>query len=151
MSTKTKSAEPKKPQSPQKPPLPGKQIESAQSPAQKTPPPESITPTPPAITLESVHADLETLKLVVAELRDTLARKRRPVASNGKIQIRDKTTGKVYPSKNNAYQSLLKAGELKELVAKGLLGDAPDKNTFGWYTLVRELPDRFEEVPPEAK
>ena len=158
MSTKKKPTESKKSQSPQKPSLPGKQIESAQPPAQKTPPtpaatvtppPEPNNPIPPAITLESVHADLETLKLVVAELRDTLARKRRPVASNGKVQIRDKTTGKVYPSKNNAYQSLLKAGELKELVTKGLFGDVPEKNTFGWYVLVREMPDRFEEVKEE--
>jgi hypothetical protein len=82
----------------------------------------------------------------IVELEQAIARKRKPVASNGKIQIRDKQTGTVYPSKNNAYQSLLKAGELKSLVDKGLFGDVPEKNTFGWYVLVREWPDRFEEV-----
>jgi hypothetical protein len=35
---------------------------------------------------------------------------------------------------------------LKALVDKGLFGDIPEKNTFGWYVLVREWPDRFEEV-----
>ena len=55
---------------------------------------------------------------------------------NGKVQIRDKQTGTIYPSKNNAYQTLLKSGELKDLVDKGIFGDIPEKNTFGWYALV---------------
>ena len=84
----------------------------------------------------------------MAELQETLARKRKPVASNGKVQILDKQTGEIYRSKNNAYQTLLKSGALKELVDKGIFGDIPQKNTFGWYALVRELPDRFEEVKP---
>ena len=58
-------------------------------------------------------------------------------------------TGEVYPSKNNAYQTLLKAGELKELVDKGIFGAVPEKNTFGWYALVRAWPDRFEEKKSE--
>jgi len=110
--------------------------------------------TPPPLTMKQLHQELETIKQVVgehgqliAQLQETLARKRRPVASNGKVQIRDKQTGAVYPSKNNAYQSLLKSGELKDLVDKGLFGPDPEKNTFGWYTLQREWPDRFEEVP----
>ena len=103
-------------------------------------------------TLKSLYQELESLKQLVAnhsalisQLQDTLAHKRRPVASNGKVQIRDKKTGTVYPSKNNAYQSLLKSGELKELVDKGLFGDIPSKNTFGWYVFVRGA-DRAEEV-----
>lgn len=52
----------------------------------------------------------------------------------------------MYPSKNNAYQTLLKSGELKDLVDKGVFGETPEKNTFGWYVLEREWPDRFEEV-----
>jgi hypothetical protein len=107
----------------------------------------------PPLTLKQLHQELETLKQVVlehsqliAQLQETLAKKRRPVASNGKVQIRDKQTGTVYPSKNNAYRSLLKAGELKELVDKGIFGLVPEKNTFGWYALVREWPDRFEEI-----
>jgi hypothetical protein len=87
---------------------------------------------------------------LIVELQQAIARKRKPVASNGKIAIKDKQTGTVYQSKNNAYQSLLKSGELKELVEKGIFGPVPEKNTFGWYALVRELPDRFEEVH-EAK
>ena len=80
--------------------------------------------------------------------QETLARKRKPPASYGKVQILDKQTRQIFPSKNNAYQTLLKSGELKELVDKGIFGDNPAKNTFGWYALVRELPDRFEEVKP---
>jgi len=121
--------------------------------------PASPTPTPaPAPTLESLFEKLQSLKKLVGEhtsliiqLQETLARKRKPVASNGKVQILDKQTGQIFPSKNNAYQTLLKSGELKDLVDKGLFGDIPQKNTFGWYVLVREWPDRFEEVHPEEK
>jgi hypothetical protein len=127
------------------------------------PEPEQITepepikepePAPlPKPTLVGLQQEILTLKQLVMEhsgmivhLQESLAKKRKPVQSNGKIQIRDKQTGQVYPSKNNCYQSLLKAGELKSLVDKGLFGDIPEKNTFGWYVLVREWPDRFEEV-----
>jgi len=44
--------------------------------------------------------------LQIAELQQALIRKRKPTL-NGKVQIRDKKTGKVYPSKNNCYQSLI--------------------------------------------
>jgi hypothetical protein len=105
------------------------------------------------LTMAYLNSELELLKQTVSEqgqqiaiLQETLSRKRKPVVSNGKVQIRDKQTGKVYPSKNNAYQSLLKVGELKDLVDKGVFGPVPEKNTFGWYALVRELPDRFEEI-----
>ncbi len=130
-------------------------------------PPEPVTSTAQpdatataviAPTIESIHQELESLKQLVGEhtnlitqLQETLARKRKPPASNGKVQILDKKTGQVFPSKNNAYQTLLKSGELKELVDKGIFGDNPDKNTFGWYALVRELPDRFEEVKPSEE
>jgi hypothetical protein len=99
-------------------------------------------PKPEQPSLESIIQDLDSLKQTVqdhanqiAQLQEALARKRRPVHSNGKVQIRDKQTGTVYPSKNNAYQSLLKSGELKDLVDKGLFGPVPEKNIFGWYTL----------------
>ena len=86
---------------------------------------------------------------LMAELQEIIIRKRKPVASNGKVQIKDKKTGTLYPSKKNCYQSLLKSGALKALVDKGAFGDIPQKNSFGWYSLVREWPDRFEEVKPE--
>ena len=112
-------------------------------------------PATPAPTLENLFEELQSLKQLVgehtnliAQLQETLARKRKPVSSNGKVQILDKQTGEIYPSKNNAYQTLLKSGQLKDLVDKGIFGDIPAKNTFGWYALVRELPDRFEEVKP---
>lgn len=35
------------------------------------------------------------------------------------------------------------------MVDKGILGTTPEKNSFGWYTLVRYWPDRFEEIKPE--
>ena len=110
---------------------------------------------------EAVEPKLSDIKLIldaltatvldhtrqIVELQEAMARKRKPVP-NGKVQILDKQTGEIYPSKNNAYQTLLKSGELKDLVDKGVFGDIPEKNTFGWYALVRELPDRFEEVKP---
>lgn len=113
---------------------------------------------------EAVEPKLSDIKLIldaltatvldharqIAELQEAMARKRKPVP-NSKVQIRDKQTGKVYPSKNNCYQSLLKSGELKDLVDKGIFGDNPKKNTFGWYALVREWPDRFEEVKIEQQ
>jgi len=136
-------------------------LETPPEPVTSTTEPEPTTTPAPAPTFESLFEELQSLKMLVEEhasliiqLQETLARKRKPVASNGKIQIRDKQTGTVYPSKNNVYQTLLKSGELKDLVDKGIFGSIPQKNTFGWYVLVREWPDRFEEVhggTPEAK
>ena len=107
------------------------------------------------LTLEGIQKGLNNLKELVSDhanlitsLQDTLTRKRKPT-SNGKVQILDKITGEVYPSKNQAYQLLLKAGELKELADKGIFGSDPEKNTFGWYALVRAWPDRFEEKKVE--
>ncbi len=125
----------------------------AQTPKPEEPQPEA--PATPAPTLENLFEELQSLKQLAEEhtqlithLQETLARKRKPPTSNGKVQILDKQTGGIYLSKNNAYQTLLKSGELKDLVDKGVFGDIPAKNTFGWYALVRELPDRFEEVKP---
>jgi hypothetical protein len=139
--------------------------QAQETPTEVVPEPEQTTepepiqePTPepaplPKPTLVGLQQEILTLKQLVMEhsgmivhLQETIAKKRKPVASNGKVQIKDKQTGTVYPSKNNAYQSLLKSDELKELVDRGLFGDVPEKNTFGWYVLVREWPDRFEEV-----
>jgi len=131
-----------------KEPQPGKSLPEK---ATLTPKPEAPEVKKP-LTLVSLQKELEALRQTVqdhaqliTDLQSMLTLKRRPM-SNGKIQIRDKQTGKVYPSKNNCYQSLLRNGELKDLVNKGLFGDFPEKNTFGWYVLVREWPDRFEEV-----
>jgi hypothetical protein len=108
------------------------------------------------LTLSSFQSELEILKQTVqhheqliADLQGMIALKRKPTL-NSKVQIKDKATGKVYPSKNNCYQSLLKSGELKELVDKGIFGSNPEKNNFGWFALVRAWPDRFEEVKPES-
>jgi len=150
MSTKkspTKKTQKQQPESP----APQEQAPSLETPLPQEPAPEPETPPTIPITLESLHYEIESLKSTIAELQEALARKRRPVASNGKVQILDKQTGAVYPSKNNAYQSLLKSGELKELVDKGVFGDVPEKNTFGWYVLAREWPERFEEVPQEKQ
>ena len=116
--------------------------------------PESVKQEEP-LTLEAIQKQLNDLKELVSNhaqqitsLQDSLARKRKPTP-NGKIQILDKLTGEVYPSKNQAYQTLLKSGELKELVDQGIFGSDPEKNTFGWYALVRAWPDRFEEKKVE--
>ncbi len=145
MSKKSPVKKPKEPQ-------PESQPEAPLEPVTSTTQPDTPVPAVIAPTIESIHQELESLKQLVGEhaqlitqLQEALARKRKPVP-NGKVQILDKQTGQVFPSKNNAYQTLLKSGELKDLVGKGVFGDIPEKNTFGWYALVRELPDRFEEV-----
>ncbi len=122
----------------------------AQAPKPEAPQPEAVEPklSDIKLILDALTATVLDHTRQIAELQETLARKRKPSASNGKVQILDKQTGQVFPSKNNAYQTLLKSGELKDLVDKGVFGDIPAKNTFGWYALVRELPDRFEEVKP---
>jgi hypothetical protein len=112
---------------------------------------------PPMRTLDDLYMEVLRLRQVAMDHTKQIAElqsrpiKKRVMTHNGKVQIRDKETGNVYPSKNNAYQSLLKAGELKELVDKGIFGPIPEKNNFGWFALVRALPDRFEEVKAEDK
>jgi hypothetical protein len=86
---------------------------------------------------------------VISMLAQELARKRKAVP-NGKVQIKDTLTGKVYKSKNNAYKSLLASGELAELIKQGVFGPDPARNTFGWYALNRAFPGRFIEVKAEA-
>jgi hypothetical protein len=122
------------------------------------PAPEPI-PEQPAVKPEpfDVQKEILFMKAVIldllAEVAELVAAQRplrRPTA-NGKIQIKDKQTGKIYQSKNSTYKSLLKAGELKELVDQGIFGPTPERNTFGWYALVKVLPDRFEEIKPEIK
>jgi hypothetical protein len=98
--------------------------------------------------IDSLHQVLLEHTRQIAEVQEALARKRRPVP-NGKVQIKDTQTGKIYPSKNATYRTLLKSGALKELVDKGIFGLNPEKNTFGWYALNRAWPDRFEEIKPE--
>jgi len=95
--------------------------------------------------LDELRALIQTLTTQMADVQSTLALKRKPTA-NGKVQIKDTVTGKIYKSKNNVYQTMLKAGELKDLVEKGIFGAVPEKNTFGVYALFRAYPDRFEEV-----
>lgn len=145
--------------------VPGAPAKSALAPTPAPPAPASPsgagapTGTPaPTPTLDQLHQAVESLRqlvvahtLLIGQLQEALARKRRPVQSNQKVLIKDKHTNKVYPSKNNAYRSMLKSGELKALVDKGVFGVDPEKNTFGWYALVREWPDRFEEVAASPK
>jgi hypothetical protein len=108
-------------------------------------------------TMANITKEIDTLwqavsqqNKLITELQEAVARKRRPPASNGKVQIRDKKTGRIFPSKNNAYQTLLREGALKSLVDKGVFGADPQRNSYGWYQLVREWPDRFEELTDKA-
>jgi hypothetical protein len=108
---------------------------------------------PKSLTMISLHSELEELRQVVdgqailiKQLMEIPIRQRKPPTSNGKVQIKDTVTGKIYPSKNNVYQSLLKAGELDDLVKQGVFGSDPAKNSFGCYNLFRAWPNRFEEV-----
>jgi hypothetical protein len=115
--------------------------------------PASAPVKPKPLTMTSLHAEIEELRKIVdgqatliKQLMETPARQRKPPTSNGKVQIRDTKTEKIYPSKNNVYQSLLKAGELDDLVKQGVFGSDPAKNSFGCYNLFRAWPNRFEEV-----
>ena len=117
-------------------------LESTSTPS-LTPNPDFI-PIPPDLNLSHVYTEVVFMEQVLSDVLDIafqiqehIMKKRTPAKSNGKVQIRDKQTGTVYPSKNNTFQSLLKSGDLKELVDQGLLGDNPSENTFGWYILVR--------------
>jgi len=122
-------------------------------------------PKPKPLTMILLKAELDTIASVVAsqamqikELKDaieelkahsakTITRKALPT---GKCQIKDTVTGKTYKSKNNTYQSMLKAGELKDLVDKGVFGADPAKNNFGWFALDRAYPNRFEAIKEET-
>ena len=110
----------------------------------------SSKPKPPTLAslkgeVDELHKHVLDLTMQMADIKIQLASKRKATANN-KVQIRDKHTGKIYKSKNNVYQSMLKAGDLKDLVEKGIFGEIPEKNTFGVYALFRAWPDRFEEV-----
>jgi hypothetical protein len=116
------------------------------------PTPTETPAKPKPLTMTALKAEVDELRQIVqalttqmADVQSLLALKRKPT-NNAKVQIKDKLTGKTYKSKNNCYQSLLKAGELKDLVEKGIFGDNPEKNNFGWFALQRQFPDRFEEV-----
>jgi len=108
---------------------------------------------PKPLTLVSLHSAIEELRkivdqqgILIKQLMETPVRQRKPPTSNGKVSIKDIITGKIYPSKNNVYQSLLKAGELEDLVKQGVFGSDPAKNSFGCYNLFRAYPNRFVEV-----
>ena len=108
---------------------------------------------PKAISLVSLHAELEELRTIVDQqviqiklLMAPPMRQRNPPISNGKVQIKDTKTGKIYPSKNATYQTLLKAGELEDLVKQGVFGSDPIHNSFGCYNLFRFYKDRFIEI-----
>jgi hypothetical protein len=124
---------------------------------ESTPAPAPIQPSKPKpLTMTALHADIEALRKIVDEqsilikqLMEAPARQRKPPTSNGKVSILDTKTGKIYPSKNNVYQSLLKAGELADLVKQGVFGADPAKNSFGCYNLFRAYPGRFVEIKPE--
>jgi len=118
--------------------------------------PEQPTPDQPSEpTLADVFAILTDLKQMLSDQHEMLQsapRARRKAMSNGtKVQVLDKETGEVFPSKNKTYQTLLKRGALKELVDRGIFGDDPDKNSFGWYALKRAWPDRFVESTGEGQ
>ena len=113
---------------------------------------------PKPLTMTSLHAEIEELRKIVdgqatliKQLLEAPVRQRKPPTSNGKVQIRDTKTEKIYPSKNNVYQSLLKAGELDDLVKQGVFGSDPAKNSFGCYNLFRAWPNRFEEIPDQEQ
>jgi len=128
------------------------------TPETKVEPPSTTPPSKPKpLTLVSLKTDVDALNkclqlmdLKLEGFEALVAMKRKPTNSS-RIQIRDKVTGKIYKSKNNVYQTMLKAGELSDLVKAGAFGASPEKNTFGVYALFRAYPDRFEEVREPEK
>ena len=122
------------------------QAQTDASPDQQPPPkPKPLTMVSLKAEIDELRSLLQTQSQQIADLMAGPVLKRKPT-TNGKVQIKDKTTGKLYPSKNNVYQTLLRDGFLDELVNKGVFGDIPNKNSFGWYALNRNFPGRFEEV-----
>jgi hypothetical protein len=113
--------------------------------------PKPLTMVYLAEEIRSLHEALDQQAQLISKLLETPVRQRKPPTSVERVQVRDKTTGKIYKSKNNLYQSLLKAGELKELVDQGLFGKDPQHNNFGTFSLLRAWPNRFEEIKSEAK
>ena len=83
-------------------------------PKKKAAPPQSPKHEPP-LTLESLKKQLDDLALHVQRhaepilYYDAVIRRRHKMTSNGSVQILDKVAGKVYPSKNSAFQSLMLA------------------------------------------
>ena len=121
------------------------------------PTPVTVPPVKPKpLTMASLHTEIEELRKIIdgqavfiKQLLEAPVRQRKPPTSNGKVSILDTKTGKSYPSKNNVYQSLLKAGELDDLVKQGVFGSDPSHNSFGCYNLFRFYKDRFIERTPE--
>ena len=145
-----------------KAPLLATPVAKPEVPASETPKPEATKTEaskedfPKTVTLAYLYSELLTHRQIIqqhaqqiAALQEASTRKRKPMTSNGKVQIKYKPTGKVYKSKNATYQTMLKEGSLKELIDQGIFGDNPQKNSFGWYALVRAWPDRFEEIKQE--
>jgi len=139
-------------------PTPAPTPETKVEPSINTEPPAMTPPSKPKpLTLASLKTDVDALNkclqlmdLKLEGFEALVALKRKPT-NNGKVQIRDKVTGKIYKSKNSVYQTMLKAGELSDLVQAGIFGSIPEKNTFGVYALFRAYPDRFEEVHEPEK
>ena len=126
-------------------PIPETKIEPSPTSQPPTSKPSPLTMAILKVEIDKLWARLQEYSTQMTDVQSQLLLKRKPT-NNSKCQIRDKVTGKLYKSKNNVYQSMLKAGELKDLVDKGIFGAIPEKNTFGVYALFRAYPDRFEEV-----
>ena len=105
-----------------------------------------LGPKPKNLSMSYLQEEIDYLTYQITELLKNPVRQRKPVESSKKVQMLDKVSGKIYPSKNNLYLSMLKSGELKELVDKGIFGSTPEKNTFGVYALLRSWPTRFQPV-----
>jgi hypothetical protein len=101
-----------------------------------------------AIQLLRVDFDTHTVKL--EEILVLVSRKRKPgVNGNTRVSILDTVSNITYPSKNGTFRALLKEGKLDDLVAKGIFGPDPKRNSFAWYSLNRAYPNRFIEIHPE--
>lgn len=130
---------------------PEKSVHAETAPAEETvskePPSVPVLgPKPKSLNMAYLQEEIDCLTYQIGELLKNPVRQRKAVESSRKVQMLDKVSGKIYPSKNNLYLSLLKSGELKELVDKGIFGSNPEKNTFGVYSLLRVWNTRFQPV-----
>jgi hypothetical protein len=70
--------------------------------------PEPREPFTAPILLESLQRQIDALNI---QFQEVLTRKRRPPVSSEGVQVKDKITGQTFRCKNNAYLTLLKAGD----------------------------------------
>jgi len=58
-------------------------------------------------------------------------------------RVIDTKTGREFMALNQCYLTLLREGELEEMLRAGKLADNPEEDRFGWFKMRRFYPGRF--------